>query len=188
MNKNTLLGERLKKIRTQRNFRQKDIAAVVGVSVSTYSLYETGSRTPSIHKLAQIAQALRVSTDELLGLSSHRSNAALLSAVQPKALEELSQYAPEDIEVISWIFSSARRTPPRVTMQLCKLYLCLDLPFRLDIAERMLQRYRKMQEEHTADPQTSIDLHFLERSLHLVRSYAELQNSSQSCTSEENNS
>ena len=186
MNKNTLLGERLKKIRTQRNFRQKDIAAAVGVSVSTYSLYETGSRTPSIHKLAQIAQALRVSTDELLGLPPQPAH--LSSAVPPKALEELSQYAPEDIEVISWIFSSARRTPPRVTMQLCKLYLSLDLPFRLDIAERMLQRYRKMQEKHTADTQTSIDLHFLERSLHLVRSYAELQNSSQSCTNVENNS
>lgn len=188
MNKNILFGERLKAARIQRELRQKDIADAIGISVSTYSLYETGSRTPSIHKLTQIAQVLQVSADELLDLPSKHAVSDTLLPLSPsyqKILDSVSRYSPEDIDDLLWIFSSAHSIPPKVTIQLAKLYLSMELPFRLEIAELVLHHYKELNAACADDT----DIIFLERSLHLVRSYAKLsQDSDHSFAKLENNS
>lgn len=58
--------ENLKKIRIQRGFSQKQMAELLGIAPSTYSLYESGKREPDVSKIHSIAKILHVSGDLLL--------------------------------------------------------------------------------------------------------------------------
>ena len=60
--------ERLKEVRKEQGFSQKEVAEMVGVSASCYANYEQGTREPSLSILAKICDALDVSSDYLLGL------------------------------------------------------------------------------------------------------------------------
>lgn len=65
------LGEILGRLRTEMHLSQKQLAQKVGVSSSMIALYETGSRFPSLPVLIELSRALGVSTDYLLGVSTH---------------------------------------------------------------------------------------------------------------------
>lgn len=41
-------NQNLKKAREQKGLTQKDVAEIIGVAKSTYSLYESGSREPNV--------------------------------------------------------------------------------------------------------------------------------------------
>lgn len=56
----------LKKCRKDKGISQKDLAAMIGVAPSTYSQYESGTRSPDVIKIKKIAQALQVTGDYLL--------------------------------------------------------------------------------------------------------------------------
>lgn len=61
-------GERLRKLRKERNLTQKQLATLIGVKNSVISFYEVGDRTPSPEVLKKLAVALHVSADTLLGI------------------------------------------------------------------------------------------------------------------------
>jgi len=65
-----LFGERLRKIRTERNLNQDDLAALSGVAQATISEYESGKRraAPRSDQVAKLATVLDVTADYLLGL------------------------------------------------------------------------------------------------------------------------
>jgi transcriptional regulator with XRE-family HTH domain len=57
----------LKELRLAKGLKQSDMAKLLGVAKSTYSMYESGLRTPTIPKAKEIAKILDVSVDYLLG-------------------------------------------------------------------------------------------------------------------------
>jgi len=59
--------QRLKEIREDRDYLQKDIAKVLGISQVVYSRYETGIRLIPIDKLDILADFYDVSIDYLIG-------------------------------------------------------------------------------------------------------------------------
>lgn len=59
------IGERLKIIRTDRQFTQQQLAEYADLSVSSVQLYESGRRTPSSEALHRLAQALECEEEEL---------------------------------------------------------------------------------------------------------------------------
>ena len=59
-------GDNLKKIRSDKNLSQGDLAQAIGIHASHVSRYERNLTTPSIEALKKIANALDVSTDMLL--------------------------------------------------------------------------------------------------------------------------
>lgn len=61
------MKERLKRARKASGKTQKEIADILGITESTYCGYETGKRRPDAIKIAQLASALGVSGDYLLG-------------------------------------------------------------------------------------------------------------------------
>lgn len=61
------IGQRIKLFRQKANISQEELAAKVGISRISMSNYERGERTPPVDIFLRIAQALHVSTDELLG-------------------------------------------------------------------------------------------------------------------------
>ena len=66
--------EILKKFRTEKNITQANMSKLLGLSRSTYSLYELGRREPNIDTLKKIASILGVTLDELIGWQSQNLN------------------------------------------------------------------------------------------------------------------
>lgn len=98
------LCDRLKRLRQEKRLRQDQVAALVGVTKSTVSTWESDIRQPSYQVLIQLANLYHVSTDYLLGRSHDRiidlsgltdSEVALIAElvssmkVKNKKLEEL---------------------------------------------------------------------------------------------------
>ena len=63
-----LIGARLANIRKKRGITQKELAAVLSVSVATLSAYENDRMTPSDEVKKKISIYLNISLDYLLGL------------------------------------------------------------------------------------------------------------------------
>ena len=60
-------GDILTELRRSKGLTQRDVAAHFGISQSTYSLYETGTRRMSVAMLDALADLLETSTDYILG-------------------------------------------------------------------------------------------------------------------------
>lgn len=63
------LPDRLRTLRQQHGFTQRQLADSLNISPSVISAYETGGRSPSIENLMRIAAVYRCSTDYLLGIT-----------------------------------------------------------------------------------------------------------------------
>lgn len=63
-----LLGDKLKKLRTDRNLTQGQLAKMMGLAISAISSYESCSRRPSYEILIKYASIFHVSSDYLLGI------------------------------------------------------------------------------------------------------------------------
>ncbi|HED37627.1 MAG TPA: XRE family transcriptional regulator [Ignavibacteria bacterium] len=60
------LGENLKRIRTEKDISQGDIARELGVDRGFISTIENGKTNPTLATIAKLAKALNVSSDKLL--------------------------------------------------------------------------------------------------------------------------
>lgn len=60
------LGENLRKIRTEKNITQTELAKTLGVDKSFVSNIENGKTNPTLSTITNLAQTLGVSTNELL--------------------------------------------------------------------------------------------------------------------------
>lgn len=65
------IGERMKSLRQDRDIRQKEIAAALGLSRSAYSNYENGYNAVPLDILAALARYYHTSADYLLGLTDN---------------------------------------------------------------------------------------------------------------------
>ena len=61
------LGSKLRELRTEQKLTQAEFAQRLGVTKSSVSSYENGSRLPSYDILIKMARIFKVSTDALLG-------------------------------------------------------------------------------------------------------------------------
>jgi DNA-binding XRE family transcriptional regulator len=59
-------GQRLRRLREARGLNQDELARKVGTSASVIRNWEKDRNSPQLHRLAQLARALRCSKDELL--------------------------------------------------------------------------------------------------------------------------
>ena len=57
--------ENMKIARKKKKMSQKDVAEIVGVAKSTFSLYESGNREPNIETIRKISRVLEISPNEL---------------------------------------------------------------------------------------------------------------------------
>jgi transcriptional regulator with XRE-family HTH domain len=102
-------GQRLRAARVARGMTLRDVANEAGVSIAYLSDLERAVlANPTLDKLRGIADALRVSIDDLLGTDGTRSSAA---PGLPAALEEFAQTqafrAEVDAEAKRWRRDSA---------------------------------------------------------------------------------
>lgn len=64
-------GNKLKNIRLDAGYTQKQIADILGCSQPSYQQYENGKRKPGADLLYEICKILKCSADELLGLDGN---------------------------------------------------------------------------------------------------------------------
>lgn len=62
---------RIKELRTSKELTQKELAETLNISTVSVSSYETGTKTPSLDMVKNIAQKCNVSIDWLCGLSDN---------------------------------------------------------------------------------------------------------------------
>lgn len=83
-----IFGERLKALREELGFDQKEMGKKLNLSASAYGYYEQGRNEPSLETLKKIAQTFKVSTDYLLGLSNTESHPVIYSVSDEVLLSE----------------------------------------------------------------------------------------------------
>ena len=87
------LPEKLRTLRKQYGFSQREAASRLGISTSVISAYENGERTPSTENMLALSYLYKCSTDYLLGRETDPPKVILdtdgLSAKQIQLLSEL---------------------------------------------------------------------------------------------------
>lgn len=78
-----VFGDRLRRLREERGFTQRELAEAADTSQRMIAYYETHSGTPAGPVLLRLARALKVSPDELLGL---KAEARAESSTSPQNL------------------------------------------------------------------------------------------------------
>ena len=67
-------GGRLARLRKAAGFSQRELATEIGISYRMIAYYETEATRLPIHLLPTMAKALKVSTDELMGVEKTKKN------------------------------------------------------------------------------------------------------------------
>jgi transcriptional regulator with XRE-family HTH domain len=60
------LGERLKELRTNLNYSQKELSELIGLSLRTIQRIENNEVKPSLHSIKVISEALEIESSELI--------------------------------------------------------------------------------------------------------------------------
>ncbi len=66
-----MLSQRLRAIRMEHKLTQKNIADVLGIDRTTYTLYETGATSPSPDKLYKLSRIYDVTVGYLMGVEEN---------------------------------------------------------------------------------------------------------------------
>mgnify|MGYP001432774357 FL=1 len=74
-----VLGERLRDLRDEFNYDQRDMGKKLNITSSAYGYYEQNRNQPSLETLVKLAKIFNVTTDYLLGLSNERENSVYYS-------------------------------------------------------------------------------------------------------------
>lgn len=85
------IDNKLQYLRELHDFKQQDIAKMLGVSRSTYANYESGRRTPDIDLLMNLADIYGITLDELTGHEVNETNVMQLSQQALRMLKSFNQ-------------------------------------------------------------------------------------------------
>jgi transcriptional regulator with XRE-family HTH domain len=91
-----MLAQRLRAARKAMGLTQEELAEQVSTTKATISNYENNYSTPSNEMLLNLATALHISTDWLLGRTDENVSYALAAPAQRRSLDELLQEKIED--------------------------------------------------------------------------------------------
>ena len=100
---NLSFGERLAQIRKSKGITQKELGQRIGVSQRIMNHYEKKAEYPPTQKLIELARALDMGVDELLGITNNGDNETLKD-IKPglaRKLRQASQLPPREIKALS---------------------------------------------------------------------------------------
>ena len=91
-----VFGKRLKELRKQANLTQQELGKMVGVTKVSICCYESGTRTPTLDTLKDLADSLNVPLTYLLATDTF--------AVSENDKTSTINLAKEEIEILSPLF------------------------------------------------------------------------------------
>lgn len=89
-------GNRIAELRKRAGFTQVELAEELGVSQRVISYYEAETEHPPTHLLAQIAKALKVSADELLGTAPLKKEIKPRNTRLERRLQQIEQLGAKE--------------------------------------------------------------------------------------------
>lgn len=99
-------GLTLKHLRLSRNLTQEQLAKKLDVTPSAITMYESGSRNPSIRMLTKISDFFNISIDELVGAPQKNNINEAVLGISTEEFNQLSSAQKESIRnFISFIKS-----------------------------------------------------------------------------------
>jgi ribosome-binding protein aMBF1 (putative translation factor) len=105
-----IFAERLRTARELRKMSQSDLAEKSGLLPSAVSHFETGRRSPSFANLKALSDALKVTTDYLIGRSDSMD---VSNAVALKLLRHAQKMSAEDLETITRMAEVMAKKPKK---------------------------------------------------------------------------
>lgn len=110
-------SQRLIKLRTECNMTQEELAKKIGLAISTISMYERGSRIPSLKVLEKIADFFNVDLDYLLGKKEqfttlHEMGHAKFNSKDKKiqlAARNMKEMSEDDVDFILGIMEKIKK-------------------------------------------------------------------------------
>lgn len=110
-------SERLRQLRTQRKLTQGRMAEILGVSLRMYCRWEAGEAMPYADTLVKIADALGVSSDELLGRQEVRSEGRIHNVELHRLYQQVDLLSDEDQQALIILLDSlVKRSKVRSVM------------------------------------------------------------------------
>ncbi len=110
-------GARLTALRQTKGLTQAELGAAVGVSNRVIAYYEADGAQPPGAMLVDLARALSVSTDELLGMQPVRERLTAKTARLLKRLRRVEELPPADqravLKLVDAMLETRRRTAPK---------------------------------------------------------------------------
>jgi transcriptional regulator with XRE-family HTH domain len=100
-NEKETFSNRLKRLRLEKGFSQKDIAKILNIHHVNYGRYVRGDSRPSADTLAKLADALDISVDYLL--EGEETDAAVANLEDKKLLQmfaKIEKLSPKDKKVV----------------------------------------------------------------------------------------
>ena len=94
--KDESFGERLARLRQAAGYSLRELAAEVGTSHRMLVYYEKHSGQPAAHLLPQLAKALGVSTDQLLGVAKTKTNGRVRDTKLWRRFSQLEKLPPPE--------------------------------------------------------------------------------------------
>lgn len=85
------LGYKLKTLRVKNQLSRKQVADLVGVSISTIGLYESNERLPSLPILVKLATQYKTSVDYLLDINTSNKDTLSLDGLTDKQIQTVKQ-------------------------------------------------------------------------------------------------
>ncbi len=105
-----IFAERLRTVRELRKLSQSELAEQAELQASAISHFETGRRSPSFANLKALSDALKVTTDYLIG----RTDAMNVSnAVALKLLRHAEKMSDEDLDTITRMAEMMAKKQPK---------------------------------------------------------------------------
>lgn len=98
------IGGRIRTLRKRKNLSQEQLADMVWISATHMSHIETGSTKLSLAVLVDLAEALEVGADEILGLASGEAKRQAIGSIQ----DVLDSCTLSQAKVIEEIVRSAK--------------------------------------------------------------------------------
>lgn len=98
--KDLALGRRIAALRRERGYTQTELAAQVGAIQVVVSDYERGKLRPHPDMIVRLAKALRVSTDEMLGVKPPAANGAAVSRRVLRRLQAIDGLPKRDQDAL----------------------------------------------------------------------------------------
>ncbi|MGZ5429488.1 MAG: helix-turn-helix domain-containing protein [Thermoanaerobaculia bacterium] len=106
-------GERLAQVRQSRGITQAELGKAVGVSNRVIAYYEQDGAQPPGAMLVDLAKALRVSSDQLLGLKPVREKTSPRTARLLRRLQRIEELPAADRKAVLKILDGLRQARGR---------------------------------------------------------------------------
>lgn len=120
-----MISERLREIRKEHKLTQQNIADVLGVDRTTYTVYELGTTTPSPATLVKLSQIYNVTVGYLIGVEENRpelrkNSENILSAASLNS-DPISLLKKDEKELLLYFRVLAPEEKKKVTKELKEL-------------------------------------------------------------------